>query len=127
MGFLILGATRSTSVSRLSSLVLLLAVVGCDPASSDPDALPLVTLRNANATTVHLLAAGETASAATELTSGATRHVSVASGARGEVRAFRLVRDGAEVEQIGCFLNNGIRSDTEVQHTAEGALVCLRW
>ncbi|GAB5535133.1 MAG: hypothetical protein Rubg2KO_13820 [Rubricoccaceae bacterium] len=75
----------------------------------------------------HILAAGESVSAATELASGATRQVTVAPGERGDERFFRLVVGGTEVEQIGCFLNNGFGSDTEVQHTAEGALVCLRW
>jgi len=93
----------------------------------DPDPTGTVTLRNESATTVHILAAGESASAATELANGATRQVTVATGERGDERFFRLLVNTTQVEQIGCFLNNGIGAGTEVQHTAEGALVCLRW
>lgn len=108
-------------------LLLALTLAGCDPATSDPGDGTTVTLRNANAATAHILTAAETASASTELSSGATRRVAVAPGQRGDERFFRLVLDEVEVQQIGCFLNNGIGPGTEVVHTAEGALVCLRW
>ncbi len=111
---------------RIFPVILVLALVGCDPAAVDATR-PIVTLRNANAVTAHILAAGESASAETELASGSTRQVAVPSGASGEERFFRVVVGVSEVEQIGCFLNNGISDGTEVEYTAEGALVCLRW
>lgn len=111
---------------RLGALLLVVALIGCDPAAPGTEA-STVTLRNANAATAHLLAAGESASASTELASGATRQVEVTPGARGEQRAFHLVRDGAEVDAIDCTLLQGIGPGTEVRFTAEGGLVCLRW
>ncbi len=111
---------------RLGALLLALALVGCDSAAPDATA-STVTLRNENAATAHILAEGESASASTELTSGTTRRVEVAPGARDEQRAFRLVRDGAGVDAIDCTILQGIGPATEVRFTAEGGLVCLRW
>ena len=88
---------------------------------------PVDSIVEAGGLVAYILAEGESASASTELTSGTTRRVEVAPGARDEQQAFRLVRDGAGVDAIDCTILQGIGPATEVRFTAEGGLVCLRW